>query len=206
MTNRAASKNLIYVLSCRNFHPSFHRSLFFFLLSIREKEKKVFKRNPWAIRITRYSLLTWNSLLPHDLAFLIYFSVSLQLSHTKRYYTSITISILNHRPEAPNFSFFFPSPEITRKNNLDRLSPGKRKRNMSSKMAFTLTIPRFHSPISRKPTTICSSPPSRTQSAHFSHGRSISLRRRLFLLPVKATTDQSGVYCLFCMWTIFSFN
>lgn len=66
-------------------------------------------------------------------------------------------------------------------------------------MAFTLTIPRFHSPISRKPTTTttCSSPPSRTQSAHFSHERSISLRRRLFLLPVKATTDQSGLW-LFC--------
>ncbi|KAH0890474.1 hypothetical protein HID58_052903 [Brassica napus] len=63
---------------------------------------------------------------------------------------------------------------------------------MCSKMAFALTIPRFHSPISRKPTTTCSSPPSKTQSAHFSHGRSISLRRRLFLLPVKATTDQSG--------------
>ncbi|WZY82851.1 hypothetical protein YC2023_029235 [Brassica napus] len=63
---------------------------------------------------------------------------------------------------------------------------------MCSKMAFTLTIPRFHSPVSRKSTTTCSSPPSRTHSAQFSPRRSISLRRRLFLLPVKATTDQSG--------------
>ncbi|CAA7018576.1 unnamed protein product [Microthlaspi erraticum] len=64
---------------------------------------------------------------------------------------------------------------------------------MCSKMAFTLTIPRFHSAISRKPTSTCSSlSPSRSQSAYFGHGRSVSLRRRLFLLPVKATTDQSG--------------
>jgi len=56
-------------------------------------------------------------------------------------------------------------------------------------MAFTLTIPRF-SAISRKPIT-CSS--SRTQCpAPFTHGRSISLRRRLTLLPLKASTDQSG--------------
>jgi len=57
-------------------------------------------------------------------------------------------------------------------------------------MAFTLTIPRF-SAISRKPIT-CSS--SRTQCpAPFTHGRSISLRRRLTLLPLKASTDQSGL-------------
>ncbi|KAG7615653.1 hypothetical protein ISN45_At04g012060 [Arabidopsis thaliana x Arabidopsis arenosa] len=56
-------------------------------------------------------------------------------------------------------------------------------------MAFTLTIPRF-SAISRKPIT-CSS--SWTQCpAPFTHGRSISLRRRLTLLPLKASTDQSG--------------
>ncbi|KAG7552840.1 hypothetical protein ISN45_Aa06g034250 [Arabidopsis thaliana x Arabidopsis arenosa] len=60
---------------------------------------------------------------------------------------------------------------------------------MSSKMAFTLTIPRF-SAISPKPITRS---PSRTHSApHFTHARSISLRRRLFLLPLKASTDQSG--------------
>ncbi|KAG7620149.1 hypothetical protein ISN44_As04g011650 [Arabidopsis suecica] len=56
-------------------------------------------------------------------------------------------------------------------------------------MAFTLTIPRF-SAISRKPIT-CSS--SWTQCpAPFTHGRSISVRRRLTLLPLKASTDQSG--------------
>ncbi|XP_010529516.1 PREDICTED: PGR5-like protein 1B, chloroplastic [Tarenaya hassleriana] len=67
---------------------------------------------------------------------------------------------------------------------------------MGSKMAFTLTSPRFFSSISRKPTTCVSpsSPPSsRAQcSNHFSHGRSGSVSRRLFLLPTKATTDQSG--------------
>ncbi|XP_010433977.1 PREDICTED: PGR5-like protein 1B, chloroplastic [Camelina sativa] len=62
---------------------------------------------------------------------------------------------------------------------------------MSSKMmAFTLSTPRFSS-ISRKPINTCS--PSRTHSVpHFSHARSISLRRRLLLLPLQASTDQSG--------------
>lgn len=105
---------------------------------------------------------------------------------------------LNSQPQIqtsqPLF-FFLPFSKHTRKNNPALLSTRKKKKtNMCSKMAFTLTIPRFHSPISREPTTTCSSPPSKTQSAHFSHGRSISLRRRLFLLPVKATTDQSGLW------------
>lgn len=92
------------------FHPSM-RSFFFFLLSIQEKKKTVFKRNPCAIRITRYSVLTWNSLLPHDLAFLIYFSFSLQLSHTKRYENIITLPSQSQfsttDPKPPTF-FFFP--------------------------------------------------------------------------------------------------
>ncbi|EOA22906.1 hypothetical protein CARUB_v10003639mg [Capsella rubella] len=58
-------------------------------------------------------------------------------------------------------------------------------------MAFTLSIPRF-SAISHKPINTCS--PSRTTHSvpHFSHARSKSLRRRLLLLPLQASTDQSG--------------
>ncbi|XP_010540318.1 PREDICTED: PGR5-like protein 1B, chloroplastic [Tarenaya hassleriana] len=66
---------------------------------------------------------------------------------------------------------------------------------MGSKMAFTLTSPRFFSAISRKPTTRFSPSSPTTSKAQwnlFSHGRSVPLRRRLFLLPTKATTDQSG--------------
>lgn len=108
---------------------------------------------------------------------------------------TITISILNHKiPKLPTLSFLF-SPQKTQETNNDlqlSLSRKKKKRMSSKMMAFTLTSPRFFSAVSRKPTTRLS--PSRTHCAHFSsHGRSISLRRRLFLLPVKATTDQSGL-------------
>ncbi|ESQ55058.1 hypothetical protein EUTSA_v10025739mg [Eutrema salsugineum] len=63
---------------------------------------------------------------------------------------------------------------------------------MGSKTLFSLTSPRLFSAVSRKP-TVSFSPPSssRSQWAQLSPGRSISLRRRFFLLPAKATTEQS---------------
>ncbi|KAH0941636.1 hypothetical protein HID58_001273 [Brassica napus] len=64
---------------------------------------------------------------------------------------------------------------------------------MGSKMLFSLTSPRLFSAVSRKPTTSFSSPSSsRTQWAPLSPGRSVPLRKRFFLLPSKATTEQSG--------------
>ncbi|CAN8325626.1 unnamed protein product [Cochlearia groenlandica] len=73
---------------------------------------------------------------------------------------------------------------------------------MGSKIMLSFTSPRLFSAVSRKPTTTSFSPPppppppssSRTQWTHqlISHGRSISLRKRFFLLPSKATTEQSG--------------
>ncbi|CAN8246415.1 unnamed protein product [Cochlearia groenlandica] len=62
-------------------------------------------------------------------------------------------------------------------------------------MGFTLTIPRFSSVVSRLPNTCSSSSsPSRAKCGLLNrHGRrSISLNRRLSLLTIKATTDQSG--------------
>ncbi|AEE84677.1 PGR5-LIKE A [Arabidopsis thaliana] len=67
---------------------------------------------------------------------------------------------------------------------------------MGSKMLFSLTSPRLFSAVSRKPSSSFSpsppSPSSRTQWTQLSPGKSISLRRRVFLLPAKATTEQSG--------------
>ncbi|AEE84678.1 PGR5-LIKE A [Arabidopsis thaliana] len=66
---------------------------------------------------------------------------------------------------------------------------------MGSKMLFSLTSPRLFSAVSRKPSSSFSpsppSPSSRTQWTQLSPGKSISLRRRVFLLPAKATTEQS---------------
>ncbi|XP_056859125.1 PGR5-like protein 1A, chloroplastic isoform X2 [Raphanus sativus] len=61
---------------------------------------------------------------------------------------------------------------------------------MGSKMLFSLTSPQLFSAVSRKPTT----PPcfsSRTQWSQLTPGRSVPLRKRFFLLPAKATTEQS---------------
>ncbi|CAN6879281.1 hypothetical protein HID58_078026 [Brassica napus] len=63
---------------------------------------------------------------------------------------------------------------------------------MGSKMLFSLTSPRLFSAVSRKPTASLSSPSPRTQWAQLSPARSISLRKKFFLLPAKATTEQSG--------------
>lgn len=64
-------------------------------------------------------------------------------------------------------------------------------------MLFSLTSPRLFSAVSRKPSSSFSpsppSPSSRTQWTQLSPGKSISLRRRVFLLPAKATTEQSGL-------------
>ncbi|KAF2552553.1 hypothetical protein F2Q68_00037740 [Brassica cretica] len=51
------------------------------------------------------------------------------------------------------------------------------------------------SPVSRKPTTCFSS--WRTQWSLLSRGRTVSLRKRFFLLPPKATTEQSGLKFIF---------
>ncbi|KAL1201654.1 PGR5-like protein 1A [Cardamine amara subsp. amara] len=63
---------------------------------------------------------------------------------------------------------------------------------MGSKMLFSLTSPRLFSAVSRKPTSSFSPSSSRTHWAQLTPAKSISLRRRFFLLPPKATTDQSG--------------
>ncbi|CAL9226500.1 unnamed protein product [Arabidopsis halleri] len=63
---------------------------------------------------------------------------------------------------------------------------------MGSKMLFSLTSPRLFSAVSRKPTSSFSPSSSRTQWAQLTPAKSISLRRRVFLLPAKATTEQSG--------------
>lgn len=60
---------------------------------------------------------------------------------------------------------------------------------MASKLAFTLTAPRLFTPPIQKPLIIFSSTSStRVQS----NGKQLCFRRRLFLLPLKATTDQPG--------------
>uniref|UniRef100_A0A0F7GY38 PGRL1A transmembrane protein n=1 Tax=Geranium maderense TaxID=28964 RepID=A0A0F7GY38_9ROSI len=61
---------------------------------------------------------------------------------------------------------------------------------MATRLGFTLTCPRLFSAPNRKPCNVLS-PSSRAQSAQ-SSGREFSLRRRLFLLSMKATTDQPG--------------
>ncbi|KAH7549514.1 hypothetical protein JRO89_XS13G0043000 [Xanthoceras sorbifolium] len=61
---------------------------------------------------------------------------------------------------------------------------------MASKLAFTLTPNGVFSPPVQKPLIPFSSP-TRVQSIHF-NGRQFSLRRRLFVLPIKATADQQG--------------
>ncbi|XP_020873621.1 PGR5-like protein 1A, chloroplastic isoform X2 [Arabidopsis lyrata subsp. lyrata] len=63
---------------------------------------------------------------------------------------------------------------------------------MGSKMLFSLTSPRLFSAVSLKPTSSFSPSSSRTQWAQLTPAKSISLRRRVFLLPAKATTEQSG--------------
>ncbi|KAJ0263465.1 PGR5-like protein 1A [Hirschfeldia incana] len=65
---------------------------------------------------------------------------------------------------------------------------------MGSKMLFSLTSSRLFSAVSRKPTTCLSSPSppssSRSQWTLLTPGRSISMRKRFFLLSAKATTEQ----------------
>ncbi|EOA17031.1 hypothetical protein CARUB_v10005263mg [Capsella rubella] len=65
---------------------------------------------------------------------------------------------------------------------------------MGSKMLFSLTSPRLFSAVSRKPTTTSFSPSSsRTQQlAQLTPAKSVSLRRRVLLLPPRATAEQSG--------------
>ncbi|XP_010433975.1 PREDICTED: PGR5-like protein 1A, chloroplastic [Camelina sativa] len=64
---------------------------------------------------------------------------------------------------------------------------------MGSKMLFSLTSPRLFSAVSRKPTTSSFSPSSsKTQLDQLCPAKSVSLRRRVSLLPAKATTEQSG--------------
>uniref|UniRef100_A0A0F7GY01 PGRL1A transmembrane protein n=1 Tax=Erodium chrysanthum TaxID=337364 RepID=A0A0F7GY01_9ROSI len=64
---------------------------------------------------------------------------------------------------------------------------------MATRLGFTLTCPRLISAPNRKPTNSLSPSPSssRVQSVQFS-GRQFFLRRRLYLLTPKATTDQPG--------------
>ncbi|XP_022736872.1 PGR5-like protein 1A, chloroplastic isoform X1 [Durio zibethinus] len=58
---------------------------------------------------------------------------------------------------------------------------------MASKLALTLTPPRlFTAPIQKSLITFSSSSPTRVQS----NGKQLCFRRRLFLLPIKATADQ----------------
>uniref|UniRef100_A0A0F7GZ24 PGRL1A transmembrane protein n=1 Tax=Erodium texanum TaxID=28960 RepID=A0A0F7GZ24_EROTE len=64
---------------------------------------------------------------------------------------------------------------------------------MATRLGFTLTCPRVFSAPNRKPSNSLSPSPasSRVQSVQFS-GRQFCLRRRLYLLTPKATTDQPG--------------
>ncbi|OAY59909.1 PGR5-like protein 1A, chloroplastic [Manihot esculenta] len=66
---------------------------------------------------------------------------------------------------------------------------------MATKLAFSLTSPRVSSAPLRKPFSSLSSSPcsssSRVQSIQLI-GRHFSVRRRIFLLPIKATADQQG--------------
>ncbi|XWS49007.1 hypothetical protein CRYUN_Cryun13aG0126500 [Craigia yunnanensis] len=60
---------------------------------------------------------------------------------------------------------------------------------MASKLAFTLTPPcLFTAPIQKPLITFSSSSSTRVQS----NGKQLCFRRRLFLLPIKATADQQG--------------
>ncbi|KAI9076597.1 hypothetical protein K1719_041362 [Acacia pycnantha] len=66
---------------------------------------------------------------------------------------------------------------------------------MASKLAFTLTCPRPYNP-PRSPSlppisSLSSSSTTRDRLIQF-NGRKLCLRRRLFLLPPKATADQQG--------------
>ncbi|XP_010439270.1 PREDICTED: PGR5-like protein 1A, chloroplastic [Camelina sativa] len=64
---------------------------------------------------------------------------------------------------------------------------------MGSKMLFSLTSPRLFSAVSRKPTTSSFSPSSsKTQLDQLCPAKSVSLRKRVSLLPAKATTEQPG--------------
>ncbi|EEF51062.1 PGR5-like protein 1B, chloroplastic isoform X2 [Ricinus communis] len=59
---------------------------------------------------------------------------------------------------------------------------------MASKLAFSLTFPRVYSAPILKPLISLSSS-SRIHSSHL-HGKHLSVRRRILLLPIKATADQ----------------
>ncbi|ONI06881.1 hypothetical protein PRUPE_5G086900 [Prunus persica] len=60
---------------------------------------------------------------------------------------------------------------------------------MATKLAFTLTSPTPFNPSSQRPFVSVSSPSTRVESFQF-RGRQLCLRRRLLVLPSKATADQ----------------
>ncbi|KAF3448458.1 hypothetical protein FNV43_RR09171 [Rhamnella rubrinervis] len=62
---------------------------------------------------------------------------------------------------------------------------------MASKLVFILTSPRPSTALTQRPFASISSSSTRAQSFQFS-GRQLSVRRRLLVLPFKATADQQG--------------